>query len=56
MQVCKRHALCKAVGGTSFVFDDNLVNFSGLLEASHCGVILLVSVHAETLSMCANMG
>lgn len=56
MQVYKRHALCNAVGGISFVFDDILVNFSGLLEASHCGVILLVSVHAEILSMCVNMG
>ncbi len=39
MQVYKRHALCNAVRAISFVFDHILVNFSGLLEASHGGVV-----------------
>ena len=56
MQVYERHALCNAVGGTSFVFDDISVNNSGLLEAYDCGVILLVSVHVKIAKMCAQNG
>ena len=56
MQVCKRHALCNAVGGISFMFNDILVDFSELPKATDCGVVLLVSVHTKIAIMCAQNG
>lgn len=40
----------------SFMFDDILVNFSELPEASDSGVLLLVSVQVQIPIMCAQNG